>query len=113
MTRTVQPEDIIQLTKPDYVAPLVTLLCSDHNPTPPGKLYESGCGHFANTRWQRARGADFDFDAGIPSVEAVYKEFGRICDFDNGLADNPESPADGSKYSQGNIAKSKQLNAKL
>jgi multifunctional beta-oxidation protein len=129
MTRTVRPEAEIEIMKPDYVAPLVALLCSDRNPTPPGKLYESGCGHFANTRWQRARGVDFDFDAGIPSVEAVYKvralwasvyyllttrqEFGRICDFDNGLADNPESPADGGKYSQGNIAKSKKLGAKL
>jgi multifunctional beta-oxidation protein len=73
MTRTVSPEDIVQLMKPDYVAPLVLLLSSDKNPSIPGKLYEAGCGHFANTRWQRARGVDFDFDAGIPSVEAVYK----------------------------------------
>ena len=73
MTRTVRPEAEVQMMKPDYVAPLVALLCSDVNPSPPGKLYEAGCGHFANTRWQRARGVDFDFDEGIPSVEAVYK----------------------------------------
>ena len=73
MTRTVRPEAEVQMMKPEYVAPLVALLCSDVNPSPPGKLYEAGCGHFANTRWQRARGVDFDFDAGIPSVEAVHK----------------------------------------
>jgi multifunctional beta-oxidation protein len=73
MTRTVRPEAEVQMMKPDYVAPLVALLASDVNPSPPGRLYEAGCGHFANTRWQRARGVDFEFDAGIPSVEAVYK----------------------------------------
>lgn len=61
------------MMKPEYVAPLVALLASDSNPSPPGRLYEAGCGHFANTRWQRARGVDFDFDSGIPTVEAVYK----------------------------------------
>lgn len=73
MTRTVRSEAEVQAMKPDYVAPLVALLCSDHSPTPAGKLYEAGCGHFAATRWQRTRGVDFDFDAEIPSVEAVFK----------------------------------------
>jgi hypothetical protein len=35
------------------------------------------------------------------------QEFDRICDFDNGEADNPESPADGVKYSEATIRRSK------
>jgi multifunctional beta-oxidation protein len=73
MTRTVRPENEIQAMKPDYVAPLIALLCSDKCPTPNGGLYEAGLGWFGTTRWQRARGVDFPIDDGIPSLEAVSK----------------------------------------
>ena len=73
MTRTVRPENEIQAMKPDYVAPLIALLCSDKCPTPNGGLYEAGLGWFGTTRWQRARGVDFPIDDGIPSLEAVFK----------------------------------------
>jgi multifunctional beta-oxidation protein len=124
MTRTVRSEEQVQAMKPEYVAPLIAVLCSDKCPTPTGKLYESGSGWFAETRWQRTRGVDFPHDKGVPSAEAVLevirfssasqfdisltakkKAFNEICNFDNGLADNPESPADGSKYSMGNVMK--------
>jgi multifunctional beta-oxidation protein len=73
MTRTVSPEDVIRAMKPEYVAPLIALLCSDKCPTPNGGTYEAGLGWFTTTRWQRARGVDFSIDEGVPSVEAVYK----------------------------------------
>ena len=70
MTRTVWPESDVQAVKPEYVAPLVAALCSE---TPPasGKLYEAGSGWFAATRWQRARGVDFDLEKGVPKAEQV------------------------------------------
>src|SRR6201994_3967647 len=67
MTRTVRPEAEIEAMKPDYVAPLIALLCSDKCPTPTGGLYEAGMGSFTKTRWQRTRGVDFPIDEGIPS----------------------------------------------
>jgi multifunctional beta-oxidation protein len=72
MTRTVRAEEEIQMMKPDFVAPLVAALCSE-NPPATGQLYEAGCGYFAATRWQRARGVDFDHDKDVPSVEQVSK----------------------------------------
>ena len=60
------------MMKPDFVAPLVAALCSE-NPPATGQLYEAGCGYFAATRWQRARGVDFDHEKGVPSVEQVSK----------------------------------------
>jgi multifunctional beta-oxidation protein len=57
--------------KPEYVAPLVAVLCSDKCPDPYGHLYEAGTGWFAATRWQRARGVDFPHDQGVPAPERV------------------------------------------
>jgi multifunctional beta-oxidation protein len=73
MTRTVRSEEEVQALKPEYVAPLIAALCSDSCPDPTGRLYESGSGWFAQTRWHRARGVDFPHDEGIPSPEAVFK----------------------------------------
>ena len=73
MTRTVRPEEEVQAMKPEYVAPLVAALCSDKPSTPTGKLYESGSGWFASTRWQRTRGVDFPHEKGVPSAESVFK----------------------------------------
>lgn len=104
MTRTVRSEDQVQALKPEYVAPLIAALCHDNAPVT-GKLYESGSGWFAETRWERARGVDFDHEKGVVTPETVLGVFGKICDFENGLADYPESPADGGKYSMGNVMK--------
>ncbi|KAF2424511.1 NAD(P)-binding protein [Tothia fuscella] len=106
MTRTVRSEDQVAALKPEYVAPLIVALTCEHAPVT-GKLYEAGCGWFGETRWERARGVDFPHDKGVPPTpEEVFQAFGEICNFDNGLADNPETPADGSKYSMGNLEKS-------
>jgi multifunctional beta-oxidation protein len=73
MTRTVRPENEIQAMKPEYVAPLIALLCSDKCPTPNGGLYEAGLGWFGTTRWQRARGIETPIDEGVPAVEVIAK----------------------------------------
>jgi multifunctional beta-oxidation protein len=131
MTRTVRPESEVQMLKPEYVAPLVAALCSE-NPPASGQLYEAGSGWFAATRWQRARGVDFELEKGIPLAEDVAKvcdnyfrislplnptgmeahipqAFAKICDFDDGQADNPEAPSEGSKYTMGNVMKSEKM----
>lgn len=122
MTRTVWPEQDVIAVKPDYVAPLVAALCSDRPPAA-GQLYEAAGGWFAATRWQRARGVDFEHAEGVPSVEQVAKvsnivseagfnrlliqvqAFAEICNFDNGHADNPDTPQEGSKWTMGNAMK--------
>lgn len=72
MTRTVWSESDVQAMKPEYVAPLLGALCSD-KPPQSGQLYEAAGGWFAATRWQRARGFDFEHDQGVPTVEQVAK----------------------------------------
>lgn len=104
MTRTIWPEEMVQALKPEYVAPLVAALCSEKPPTS-GQVFEAGGGWFAMTRWQRARGYDFDFGSGVPSVEAVADKFSEICNFDNGQADHPDLPADGNRYTISNVFK--------
>ncbi|TKA75761.1 Peroxisomal hydratase-dehydrogenase-epimerase [Friedmanniomyces simplex] len=106
MTRTVRPEDQVQAMKPDFVAPLVAVLCSDRCPDPTGGLYEAGTGWFAATRWQRARGVDFPHQEGVPLVEAVHEVFGKICDFDDGQADHPDTPEEGGRWYMANIERS-------
>ncbi|KIX96136.1 uncharacterized protein Z520_07914 [Fonsecaea multimorphosa CBS 102226] len=112
MTRTVWPEKDVEAVKPEYVAPVVAALCSEKPPAT-GQLFESGCGWIGATRWQRARGVDFDHEKGVPSVEQLAEAFSEICNFDNGKADNPDTPQDGSKYTMGNVLKNPKIAAAL
>ncbi|KAL4942087.1 hypothetical protein BDV06DRAFT_193092 [Aspergillus oleicola] len=92
MTRSIMPEEMIQAFKPDYVAPLVVLLCSDLTPEPYSTkgLFECGSGWFGSTRWQRTGGHGFPVDVKL-TPEAVYKEITKIVNFDDGRADHPEN----------------------
>ncbi|KAL4932340.1 putative peroxisomal multifunctional beta-oxidation protein (MFP) [Aspergillus undulatus] len=91
MTRSIMPEEMIQAFKPDYVAPLVVLLCSDLTPEPYSTkgLFECGSGWFGSTRWQRTGGHGFPVDVKL-TPEAVAKELSKIVNFDDGRADHPE-----------------------
>ncbi|KAF2278815.1 multifunctional beta-oxidation protein-like protein [Westerdykella ornata] len=94
MTRTIMPEEMVQALKPDYVAPLVVLLCSDKAPEPTNGLYEVGQGWFAQTRWQRTGGVGFPVDVDL-TPEAVLAQWEKIINFDDGRADHPHDNASG------------------
>lgn len=112
MTRTIWPEAEVQALRPEYVAPLVATLCSEKPPYN-GGIFEAAGGWFAATRWQRARGVDFEFAKGFPEVEAVAARFDDIIRFDE-QADWPETPADGGRYTHAIAEKTlKKANAKL
>jgi multifunctional beta-oxidation protein len=103
LTRTILPEELIQLFKPDYVAPLVMALCSDKVPDPPtGMLFEVGSGWQGRTRWQRTGGYAFPVDSEI-TPEQVVEKWQTITNFDDGRADHPESPQDGLKAIMANL----------
>lgn len=72
MTRTVWTDSAVNSIKPEFVAPLVAALCSEKPPVT-GQLFEAGSGGFMSTRWQRARGVDFEHAKGVPEVEEVAK----------------------------------------
>ncbi|KIW91758.1 peroxisomal hydratase-dehydrogenase-epimerase [Cladophialophora bantiana CBS 173.52] len=103
MTRTILPEELVQLFKPEYVAPLVLALCSDKVPEPPtGLLFEVGSGWQARTRWQRTGGHGFPVDVKL-TPEHVVEKWDRITNFDDGRADHPESGQDGLKSIMANM----------
>ncbi|OQD73715.1 hypothetical protein PENDEC_c014G02056 [Penicillium decumbens] len=104
MTRTIMPEEMVQAFKPDYVAPLVVLLCSDAAPEPSTKgLFECGSGWFGRTRWQRSGGHGFPVDVKLTPEEVVAK-WKQIVDFDDGRADHPEDAQAGAERIMANMA---------
>ncbi|KAF2091913.1 short chain dehydrogenase [Saccharata proteae CBS 121410] len=103
MTRTIMPEEMVQAFKPDYVAPLVALLCSDRVPKPPtGGLFEVGSGWQARTRWQRSGGHGFPIDVPL-TPEAVLGAWEKIINFDDGRSDHPEDSQEGLKSIMANF----------
>ncbi|KKK12887.1 peroxisomal hydratase-dehydrogenase-epimerase [Aspergillus rambellii] len=97
MTRTIMPEEMVQAFKPDYVAPLVVLLCSENAPEPFSTkgLFECGSGWFGRTRWQRTGGHGFPVDVSL-TPEAVIQEWSKIVTFDR-RADHPEDAQAGAE----------------
>ncbi|ODH48235.1 hypothetical protein GX48_05633 [Paracoccidioides brasiliensis] len=102
LTRTVMPEELVQAFKPEYVAPLVVLLCSDKVPEPTKGLYECGSGWFTKTRWQRSGGHGFPVDTKL-TPEAVKSEWKKIVTFD-ARSDHPEDGQAGMKSIMANMS---------
>lgn len=106
MTRSIMPEEMVQAFKPDYVAPLVVLLCSDKVPEPnTGRLFEVGSGWVGETRWQRSGGVLFPVDKAL-TPEDVKAKLEKIIDFDDGRADHPTSAADANAKIMKNLSQS-------
>lgn len=89
------------LFHPDYVVPLVLLLCSDKIPNPSGNLYEVGGGRVSRTRWERSGGHSFPVTANI-TPEDVLNKWTAITRFDE-HADHPWSPEEGAVKIMANI----------
>ncbi|PGH15044.1 peroxisomal hydratase-dehydrogenase-epimerase [Polytolypa hystricis UAMH7299] len=103
LTATVMPEEVVQAFKPDQVAPIVALLCSDLLPEPVTKgLYECGSGWFGKTRWQRAHGFGFPTDVQL-TPEAVASKWKEIVTFDS-RADHPEDGQAGLQSIMANMS---------
>lgn len=111
MTRTILPEEMVQAFKPDYIAPLVVALSSDKVPEPrTGLLFEVGSGWVGQTRWQRSGGHAFPIDEKL-TPEAVYGQWKKINDFDDGRADHPADGQDGLKSIMANFQNRKNRGA--
>lgn len=92
MTRTIWPEEMVQAFKPDFVAPIVVYLAHDSSEET-GGLFEVSGGWVAKTRWQRAGGVGFSIKKTL-EPEDIAKRFNEICNFDDGRATNPLTPAE-------------------
>lgn len=98
------PDELFQGFKPQYLCPLVGLLCSDNliPVSSTGGLFEAGAGWAAETRWQRSGGVAFPADESL-TPEMVMHRWSSITDFDDGRADNPREPADGTAKIMANL----------
>ncbi|KAA8892901.1 hypothetical protein FN846DRAFT_981278 [Sphaerosporella brunnea] len=105
MTQTVMPPEVLENLKPDWVVPLVAVLCHDSNNTESGGIYEVGGGHVAKLRWERSKGALFKADDSL-TPSAIHKGWAKINDFTD--PEYPEGPNDFMSLLEG--AKSQQPN---
>ncbi len=87
MTETVMPKEVLEVLKPDFVAPFVAYLCHD-TCAESGSLFEVGAGYIAKQRWQRSDGVLFDTKTLTP--EAVGAAWEKIVDFSQNTT-NPTS----------------------
>ncbi|KAJ1541175.1 hypothetical protein HK405_010823, partial [Cladochytrium tenue] len=86
MTETVMPPEFLANLKPEFVVPLVALLCHESS-TENGGLFEVGGGFVSKLRRERSKGAVFKADSTFtPGTVAV--KLPQISDFAN--ADYPE-----------------------
>ena len=79
MTATILPSEVVQILKPDYVAPLVAYLghssCKDT-----GSVFEVGSGWVSTVRWQRSNGVSFNPKQPL-SVDQVAQDWSQVIDF--------------------------------
>lgn len=83
LTKTVMPEDILSVLKPEYVAPLVLYLCHEATEET-GSLFEVGGGWVGKVRWQKSSGAVVKTNE-IMSPEDVRNKWNEITCFDSPL----------------------------
>lgn len=114
MTSTVRPEEEVLMMAPKFVAPPVAAPCGDKFPTPLAVLWPlDGSGLAASTF--RAKTA---FQSQMCPAKSKWKKAltidearKKICNFDDGQADNPDSLADGSRYRATQLANNKRPQA--
>lgn len=88
MTATVLPPDMMELLKPDYIAPFVAYLCHE-SCEDTGGLFEVAAGWCSKTRWERSAGHFFDLKN--LSVESIRDGWSNVVDFENGESEHPET----------------------
>jgi multifunctional beta-oxidation protein len=89
MTATVWPAEMVEMLKPDYVAPLVAYLCHDSSQET-GSIFECGSCWVAKVRWQRSGGVGFPVNKPL-LPEHVASRWADITNFKDGRATNPTS----------------------
>lgn len=80
MTETIFPPEILKNITPEFIAPLVGVLCADQGPDVTGRLFEAGAGFVSEVRWQRSKGANFKPDESF-TPSAVALKWKEIQDF--------------------------------
>ncbi|KXH28507.1 short chain dehydrogenase [Colletotrichum nymphaeae SA-01] len=80
MTQTVMPPDVLEILKPEWVVPLVSVLVHKDNKDENGSIFEVGGGHIAKLRWERSSGLLLKADDSY-TPSAVIKKWDQAIDF--------------------------------
>jgi len=82
LTATVMPSEVVDALRPEFVAPLVLLLCHESSTTT-GGLFEVGGGYAAQLRWQRAVGATISLEGEgrLLTPEELQRRWGDVTGF--------------------------------
>lgn len=80
MTETVLPKELLDALKPEFVSPLVALLCHE-SCEETGGLFEVGGGFYAKLRWERAEGQSFRLGRSV-TPEALKKAWSAVAGFE-------------------------------
>ncbi|MEO7096757.1 MAG: SDR family NAD(P)-dependent oxidoreductase, partial [Polyangiales bacterium] len=80
LTETILPKEIVDALKPEYVSPLVALLCHEDSKET-GGLYEVGGGFVGKLRWERAEGKMFRLGSRM-TPEVLKREWSSIAGFE-------------------------------
>jgi multifunctional beta-oxidation protein len=90
LTQTVWTPDMMEVMKPDWVVPIVGVLChADCKES--GSIFEAAAGHFSKIRWERSRGWWGYPDESL-TADVVLKNHDKIVDFTG--AEHPNNVAD-------------------
>jgi 3-hydroxyacyl-CoA dehydrogenase/3a,7a,12a-trihydroxy-5b-cholest-24-enoyl-CoA hydratase len=80
LSQHVMPEDIWEMIKPEYVAPVVAYLCHD-DCSETGAVFEAAGGWASKVRLQQADGVALREGDKAPSIETVRDNWNKITDF--------------------------------
>lgn len=80
LTQTVMPDEILDVLKPEFVAPLVVYLCHEDTEET-GSLFELGGGWIGKLRWQKSSGCLVKSN-GKMTPENVREKWSEITSFD-------------------------------
>lgn len=79
LTATVMPADMLEVLRPEYVAPAAILLTHESAPVT-GKLFEVGGGCVCQVRWEQTQGAFFDH---LFTAEDLLADWEKVTSFEN------------------------------
>jgi len=98
MTKTVMPENIVDLWKAEYVAPIVAILAHEKVPCS-GAVFEAGGGWFGEVRYTRSAGVFFDIDKPY-SVEDLWKRWSDVTSLQNAVDPEKQEPGTSPQLKQ-------------
>jgi NAD(P)-dependent dehydrogenase (short-subunit alcohol dehydrogenase family) len=93
MTKTVMPENIVEMWKPEFVAPMVAFLAHEKCPVS-GQVFEAGGGFYAQVKWMRTPGLYLPVKGALPTIDDIAANWDKVTNFE-GAVDPEKADSEG------------------